>query len=303
MGSRVSIVEDDYETARELDHLLHESFSDLRVDFAHSEAEAIHLIKATAEENMLFDAAVLDFKLPRQYGGTPVANQETFRIIRDLMPSTTVIHTTAYPEDRELTQLILAEARQSPLLPRSVFLSKADRGWSEDLVGIVRDSIALRSRAAPETPEYASCFISYSHADENFVSLLYSRLKHEGLQIWYAAEHMKPGRKLAEEIEVNVRLYDKLLLILSSTSMGSGWVATEMRMAVKEERRTGRKKLFPLRLVKFEDIQNWSSFNADVGKDMAAELREYFIQDFSGWEDGQVFELEARKLLDALRSS
>jgi hypothetical protein len=42
--------------------------------------------------------------------------------------------------------------------------------------------------------------------------------------------------------------------------------------------------LFPIRLVNFEAIRDWKCFDADVGIDSAAEIREYFIPDFSHWK-------------------
>lgn len=35
----------------------------------------------------------------------------------------------------------------------------------------------------------------------------------------------------------------------------------------------------------FAKIQAWECFDADMGKDSAREIREYFIPDFSHWQD------------------
>jgi len=43
--------------------------------------------------------------------------------------------------------------------------------------------------------------------------------------------------------------------------------------------------LFPIRLVPFETIRDWSAFDSEIGKDMAVEIREYHIPDFSNWKD------------------
>jgi hypothetical protein len=67
----------------------------------------------------------------------------------------------------------------------------------------------------------------------------------------------------------------------SKTLLKSEWVMTEIRRARKVEREESRRKLFPIRLVDFETIKNWECFDADSGKDLAVELREYYIPDFS----------------------
>ena len=63
--------------------------------------------------------------------------------------------------------------------------------------------------------------------------------------------------------------------------MKSEWVLSEIRRARKAEVRENRRKLFPIRLVDFETIQSWERFDADSGMDIAAEVRSYFIPDFS----------------------
>jgi len=108
--------------------------------------------------------------------------------------------------------------------------------------------------------------------------------------------------KLHGQIETAIRVYDKLLIILSEASLQSEWVMTELRKAFKAGRREGRRKLFPVRLVDMETIQAWECFDADSGKDLATELREYFIPDFSDWKNHDKFEAAFARLLKNLRS-
>jgi len=61
----------------------------------------------------------------------------------------------------------------------------------------------------------------------------------------------------ADEVQANIRLYDKLLVVLSEASMRTDWVATEIRTAPEEERQTGKQKLFPIRLVDFDKLKLW----------------------------------------------
>jgi hypothetical protein len=49
-------------------------------------------------------------------------------------------------------------------------------------------------------------------------------------------------------------------------------------------------------------IKAWECFDADSGKDLAVELREYFIPDFSNWKERGQFEIAFARLLKDLRS-
>src|SRR5438105_2046604 len=119
--------------------------------------------------------------------------------------------------------------------------------------------------AAPREPHYQSVFISYSHDDEAIVDSLYTRLRATGMKVWYAPEEMKPGAKIHEQIDAAIEEYDRLVLILSDSSMNSRWVATEIRRARRKELRDNRRVLFPLRLCSFEAIQEWTLFDSDTG--------------------------------------
>ena len=65
---------------------------------------------------------------------------------------------------------------------------------------------------------------------------------------------------------------------------------------------SAKRKLFPVRLVNFETLRDWECFDADNSKDLAVELREYFIPDFSNWKDHDQFEAAFARLLKDLRA-
>lgn len=155
---------------------------------------------------------------------------------------------------------------------------------------------------AVEGIQFYSCFISYSSKDDEFARRLHGRMRDVPLRVWFAPEEMKGGNLLVEQIETAIRLYDKLLVVLSKASLQSEWVMTELRKARKAERHSGKRKLFPVRLVDFETLRDWECFDADTGKDLAVELREYFIPDFSNWKDHDQFEAAFFRLLKDLRT-
>ncbi len=72
--------------------------------------------------------------------------------------------------------------------------------------------------------------------------------------------------------------------------------------ARQAERQSGKRKHFPVRLVDFETLRDWECFDADSGKDLALELREYGIPDFSHWKEHDCFEASFVRLLKDLRA-
>lgn len=60
--------------------------------------------------------------------------------------------------------------------------------------------------------------------------------------------------------------------------------------------------VFPLRLVEFSKLCDWECFDADTGKDLARELREYFIPDFSCWKDHDSYQKAFDRLLRDLKT-
>lgn len=186
----------------------------------------------------------------------------------------------------------------------------AARGDSSQTVifnpfGLTALDIAIGKLACDAVSNVAvpSCFISYSHKDEEFVALLYGRLRSAGIAAWCAVADMSGGKTLVDQIDRAITSHDKLLLIMSPDSMKSAWVVTEIRRAITAEVQQGQRKLFPIRLVDMESIQGWECFDADSGRDLAAEIRKYFIPDFSNWMDHIWFENAFSKLVRDLREA
>jgi hypothetical protein len=96
--------------------------------------------------------------------------------------------------------------------------------------------------------EFYSCFISYASKDHTFAERLYADLQNKGVRCWFAPEDMKIGDRLRPRIDETIRVYDKLLLILSKTSVTSQWVEEEVETALAREREQGTTILFPVRI-------------------------------------------------------
>ena len=150
--------------------------------------------------------------------------------------------------------------------------------------------------------QFYSCFISHSSKDQSFADKLYHALIKAKVRVWYAPEDMRGGQKSYEQIDQAIRRHDKLLIVLSPQSIDSEWVTTELRWARKKEIETGKRVLFPIRLMSMDDIRAWTCFDADIGKDLAVEVREYHIPDFREWDNDEAFAGAFERLMEDLKA-
>ena len=167
--------------------------------------------------------------------------------------------------------------------------------------GVPEETIAYIDAMVGRYVEFYSCFISYSTKDQEFVERLYDDLQGKGVRCWFAPHDMKAGRKLHEQLDEAIRLHDKLLLVLSEHNLNSSWVKTEIAIARAREEREKRQMLFPITLAPFEDLRRWKLFDAEQGKDLAQEMREYFIPDFSNWKDHDSYYMALSRLVKDLK--
>ena len=141
--------------------------------------------------------------------------------------------------------------------------------------------------------EYYTCFISYSSQDQEFVERLYADLQSRGVRCWFAPEDLKTGDKIRDRIDQSIRLYDKLLLVLSEHSVKSSWVEYEVENALDKESRQKQLMLFPIRL---DDAVKNSSIS------WASHLRRMrHITDFSRWKQHDTYQKVLTRLLRDLK--
>lgn len=139
---------------------------------------------------------------------------------------------------------------------------------------------------------YHSCFISYSSKDEKFVNKLYNDLQENGVRCWFAPEDMKIGARIRHAIDQAIIEHDKLLLILSETSINSLWVDQEVERALQREREENTIILFPIR------IDN-SIFKKEIGwENYLTNSRN--IGNFSNWKDINQYTNSYQRLLIGL---
>lgn len=145
-----------------------------------------------------------------------------------------------------------------------------------------------------EAIQYYSCFISYSHNDEDFAQRLHTDLQDKGVRCWFAPEDMKVGDKIRLAIDQSIRIHDKLLLILSNHSINSTWVEKEVETAFEEETKRKQTVFFPVRLddAVMETDQAWA---ADI-------RRTRHIGNFSRWKDHDAYQQAFERLLRDLKA-
>ncbi|HLJ49105.1 MAG TPA: toll/interleukin-1 receptor domain-containing protein [Bryobacteraceae bacterium] len=142
--------------------------------------------------------------------------------------------------------------------------------------------------------EFYSCFISYSTKNGAFAQRLHVDLQASGLRVWFAPEDLKIGDRFQERIEESIRLYDKVMIILSRASIQSAWVEREVNAAWERERREKRLVLFPIRI---------DNAVMTAPAPWAADLRrQRHIGDFSGWKDHDAYQKALTRLLRDLQA-
>jgi len=146
---------------------------------------------------------------------------------------------------------------------------------------------------------YQTVFISYNTHDQEFADTIYERLTLSGISCWYAPHHIRGGKTVREQLQSAVRKQERLLLVISESSMNSEWVQYEISEARRREKDEARRVLFPISIVSFDKMKDWV-IEDDQSPDLAKEIRKYYIPDFSVCSQKEAFELEFEKLLEAL---
>jgi uncharacterized protein YjbI with pentapeptide repeats len=143
--------------------------------------------------------------------------------------------------------------------------------------------------------QFYSCFISYSATDDLFVRKLYADLQIAGVRCWFAPDDMRIGDKIRDRIEQSIRVHDKLLIVLSRSSINSSWVESEVEAAMEQEQRKNTAVLFPIRLD--EEVMH-------TDKGWAANIRRSrHVGDFQNWATAKAYGDAFQRLLRDLRGS
>ncbi len=161
--------------------------------------------------------------------------------------------------------------------------------------GVPEDFLTYMRSLVNNPIEYYTCFISYSSRDQGFAERLYTDLQSKGVRCWFAPEDMKTGDKIRQRIDESIRLYDKLLLVLSEHSIASLWVEFEVEAALAKEDEKHALVLFPVRL-DHTVMQSTTSWAAHL-------KRMRHITDFTGWKQHDDYQKALTRLLRDLKAT
>ena len=146
-----------------------------------------------------------------------------------------------------------------------------------------------------EAIQFYSCFISYSAKDQMFADRLHADLQNKGVRCWFAPHDLPISAKTWDAIDEAIRLREKLLLILSKSSIASEWVEDEVNKAYAEERSRKATVLFPIR------IDNTVISTAEP---WAVKLRDQRnVGDFRQWKKPAEYQKSLDRLLRDLKAS
>jgi hypothetical protein len=158
--------------------------------------------------------------------------------------------------------------------------------------GITNILYRIHDLRAHQAIQIAPLFISYSHADNDFVAELDRYLSQKGIRFWRDIHHATAGR-LETQIDRAIRLNPIVLLVLSNHSVKSDWVEHEARLARKMEIETGRDVLCPVTLDDSWKECNWP-------ERLREQIMEYNILDFSNWNNQDSFRQMFIRLIEGL---
>lgn len=159
----------------------------------------------------------------------------------------------------------------------------------------VPDTFIEYARSLTANPiEYYSCFVSYSSKDEEFAKQVHNDLQAAGVRCWLACEDMKIGDEIRNTIDASIRVHDKLLIILSESSVESEWVKDEVEHAIDLEKERKQSVLFPVRVddTVMDSKTGWA----------AKVSRQRYIGDFTRWKDYDAYKKAFERLLQDLKA-
>ena len=189
------------------------------------------------------------------------------------------------------------------LIPDEFLRGCGLRDWEIDAARISREklpaseiqelahSVAVR-RLGQDPIQFHDCVISYSSRDEGIARRIQDDLVHIGVQSWFAPEDLRAGDRIHQVIADQIRIRDKLVVVISEHSVNSRWVRREVEQAMHQEDETGAKILVPVSL----DTAASRSTEA-----WAREIhRSRHVLDFTKWQDDDFYQEAFERLVLAL---
>ena len=237
------------------------------------------LVDATQFKNSIFGDTVI--------GDIDIGKAQGLRKVRHSSPSMISIDTIRLSRGK-ISEVFLKGCGLSDWELEQVKLYNPDLS-NDEVTKILYRMYDLR---ATQALQVSPLFVSYSHADREFVDKIGNHLTKKGIRYWRDIHDMKAG-PMEKQIDRAIRQNPTLLLVLSKHSLKSDWVEHEVRMARALEKELGREVLCPVALDNKWKKSSWP-------QRIMEQVTEYNLIDFSKWKDDSKFENEFRKLIDGL---
>jgi hypothetical protein len=168
--------------------------------------------------------------------------------------------------------------------------------------GVPEDLITYLPSLLNKPIQFYSCFISYSHADKAFARRVHDTLQGRGIRCWLDEKQINIGDEFATEINQGIRLWDKILVCCSETSLKSYWVDRELSTALEKEEQLYKERGQKILTILPLDLDGYLFTPACTGSHVT-EIRRRLAADFNDWENGNaIFEREIEKVIRALRT-
>jgi hypothetical protein len=161
--------------------------------------------------------------------------------------------------------------------------------------GVPENFITFMHSLTGKAFDFFSCFISHSAKDKPFCERLLSDLQAKGVRTWYFPEDAKWGETVWGEIDRGIKIYDKLVVVLSDNSLLSKPVLREIERSLNREDKEHKNILFPIRLDDYI-FNKWEH-------ERKADVLEKVLGDFSDWDkDAAKYGKAFDKLLKGLQA-
>ena len=156
--------------------------------------------------------------------------------------------------------------------------------------------------------KFYSCFISHGKTDGDFAKRLRDDFRAANVPCWHYEYDFKGGDFMRSQIDTAIKKHDKLVLVCSEESLFRPAVIDEILKAIRDERRTGKRKLFPVRLDNYVFSVDAADRFYDLkpheqGEDWLEYIRKHWISDFTNWKSHDDYQTAFDKLLGDLRAS
>jgi uncharacterized protein YjbI with pentapeptide repeats len=161
--------------------------------------------------------------------------------------------------------------------------------------GVPEDFIKFIPSLTGQPFEFYKCFISHSSSDMDFCKRLHADLQNEGVRVWFFPEDARTGCGVWDEIDKNIKIYDKLMVVCSEKSLQSEPVLREIERALQREDRERKPILFPIAI----DSYIFDEWDHPRKADVLAKV----VGDFSNWKDHDSYKDAFDRLMRDLKAS